>query len=47
MADHGDHEMGTMDISDHQKTWAGFTKLVTYSTLATIAVVFILILIFG
>jgi len=47
MADHGDHEMGSMDISDHQKTWAGFTKLVTYSTVATVAVVMTLIFIFG
>ena len=42
-----DHEMGSMDISDHQKTWAGFTKLVTWSTVATLALVLILILIFG
>ena len=47
MADHGDYEFGSMDISDHQKTWATFTKLVSYSTIATLAVVFVLILIFG
>jgi len=46
MAD-GDHELGSMDITEHQKVWAGFTKLVTYSTLATVAVVLILIFIFG
>jgi len=47
MADHGDYKMGSMDISDHQKTWGAFTKLVTYSSLATLVIVFILIFIFG
>jgi len=47
MADHGDHELGSMDIKDHQSQWASFTKLVSYSTLAIVALVFILILIYG
>jgi len=47
MAEHGDHELGSMDISAHQKGWAGFTKIVTYSTVATLAIVMVLIFIFG
>lgn len=47
MADHGDYELGSMDISEHQKTWATFTKISTYSTIVTLAVVLILMLIFG
>jgi hypothetical protein len=47
MADNGNYERGSMDISDHQATWQNFMKLATWSTLATVAVVFILIAIFG
>ncbi len=47
MAEHGDHELGSMDIKDHEKQWAAFVKLITWSTLATLVVVFILIFIFG
>lgn len=47
MAGHGDHELGSMDITDNQRTWKGFIKLILYSTAATLAVVFILIFIFG
>ena len=47
MAGHGDHELGSMDITGNQRAWQGFTKLVLYSAAATLAVVFILIFIFG
>jgi hypothetical protein len=31
MAAHGDYTPGSMDISAHQKTWAGFTVFVKWS----------------
>lgn len=47
MADHGEYERGSMDITEHQRTWQNFTKLTAWSTVATLVVVFILIFIFG
>lgn len=47
MAEHGDHKMGEMDITAHKSTWAGFTKLMTYSTVILGGLTLILILIFG
>ena len=47
MTDHGEHKMGTMDISDHKRTWTGFTRLVTVSTVLLAGTTLLLILIFG
>ncbi|MEI9997020.1 MAG: aa3-type cytochrome c oxidase subunit IV [Rhizomicrobium sp.] len=30
---HGDYQPGTMDISQHVKAWAGFTKFVKWSAI--------------
>lgn len=40
MATHGDSrdERGSMDISEHEKAWAGFTSFVRWSILAVIVV---------
>lgn len=44
MADHKDtthHEHGSMDISDHQKTFAGFIRVMVWgATLSVLAVIF-------
>ena len=47
MAEHGEYELGSQDITEHKRQWETFTKLATYSTVATLAVVFILMFIFG
>lgn len=46
MAAHGDNaETGTMDISDHIRTWKGFTSLIKWSMLS-IAVIMLFLLFF-
>lgn len=42
-----DHELGSMDITQHQNTWKGFVKLVSWSTITLLVVVAALIFIFG
>ena len=45
-ADHGqDTDQGTMDISDHVKTWNGFLSLVKWVIIGN-AILFILLAIF-
>ncbi|TKA96171.1 aa3-type cytochrome c oxidase subunit IV [Cereibacter changlensis] len=42
MADHShdqhDHVVGTMDISEHEKTFAGFIRMVTWGAIISIGV---------
>jgi len=45
MATHGDDSHGAMDISEHQRTWKGFTGLIKWSTLG-IALLMLALLIF-
>ena len=44
MAAHGDShdERGSMDISEHEKAWAGFTAFVRWSILGIIIVMTLL-----
>ena len=44
MAAHGDShdERGSMDISEHEKAWAGFTSFVRWSILGIILVMTLL-----
>ncbi len=32
----GEHKMGSMDISQHKSTYAGFIKLTTWSSIAIV-----------
>lgn len=38
MAAHGDYTPGSMDISAHQKMWAGFTVFVKWSTIGIVLI---------
>jgi len=42
-----EHEKGTMDISHHEATYTGFMKVATWCTGITVAVVLVLMFIFG
>ena len=41
------HEHGKMDISDHEKTFAGFIRFVTNGTIAILVFLVFLLLIAG
>jgi Bacterial aa3 type cytochrome c oxidase subunit IV len=45
MASHGDDSHGATDISEHVRTWKGFTGLIKWSTLV-IAIVMLALLLF-
>ena len=46
MAAQGDNEQtGSMDLSDHIRTWKGFTNLIKWSALS-IAVIMLFLLVF-
>lgn len=40
-----EHKMGSMDISQHKSSWAGFMKMTTWGS-ATVIIVLILMAIF-
>ncbi|MFE3835900.1 aa3-type cytochrome c oxidase subunit IV [Pseudogemmobacter sonorensis] len=46
MADHaqGEHKHGSMDIREHEKTFAGFIKFTTWTTVLIFVVLVILAL---
>ena len=38
MADHGDYQRGSMDISEHTQSWAGFTAFVKWSIIGILII---------
>lgn len=46
MADHDaeEHQIGTMDIGDHQKTFAGFVRFMTWAGILSVVVLVFLAL---
>lgn len=41
-SDHNGYQSGQMDISEHQKTWAGFVTFTKWSTIGCIAIMIFL-----